>query len=153
MNSLHSDHNVYGAYCFENWGKCHSGHAVYVLYVGLDFHSSSYTKCLHDSYCNSGRRQVDRITILGCITPSPKKVPPHSHSCNCSVTTSEHHWTSPSVLETTVRNRLPPPTSLEQLQVVLQEEWHKIDVIQDLYGSIPRRADVVLKANGGPTPY
>jgi hypothetical protein len=28
-----------------------------------------------------------------------------------------------SVLETRVRNRFPPPTSLKQLEDVLQEEW------------------------------
>jgi hypothetical protein len=31
-----------------------------------------------------------------------------------------------SVLEAKVRNRFPPPTSLKQLQDVLQEEWYKI---------------------------
>jgi hypothetical protein len=30
-----------------------------------------------------------------------------------------------SVLETTVRNRFPPPTSLQQLKNVLREEWCK----------------------------
>jgi hypothetical protein len=36
---------------------------------------------------------------------------------------TEALWT---VLETRVRNRFPPPTSLKQLQDVLQEEWYKI---------------------------
>jgi hypothetical protein len=31
-----------------------------------------------------------------------------------------------SALETTVRNRFPPPTSLKQHEDVLQEEWYKI---------------------------
>jgi hypothetical protein len=31
-----------------------------------------------------------------------------------------------SVLETRVGNRFPPPTSLKQLEDVLQEEWHTI---------------------------
>jgi hypothetical protein len=30
-----------------------------------------------------------------------------------------------SVLETRVRNRFPPPTSLKQFEDVLQEEWYK----------------------------
>jgi hypothetical protein len=30
------------------------------------------------------------------------------------------------VLETGMRNRFPPPTSLQQFEDVLQEEWHKI---------------------------
>jgi hypothetical protein len=39
-----------------------------------------------------------------------------------------------SVLETTIKNRFPPPTSLKQLDV-LQEEWYKIplETIQNLY--------------------
>jgi transposase len=37
--------------------------------------------------------------------------------------TTEPLW---SVLETRVKNRFPPPTSLKQLENVLQEEWHKI---------------------------
>jgi hypothetical protein len=40
-----------------------------------------------------------------------------------SLATTEPLW---SVLETRVRNRLPPPPSLKQLEYALQEEWHKI---------------------------
>jgi hypothetical protein len=54
-----------------------------------------------------------------------------------------------------VRNRFPPPTSLKQLEHVLQEEWYKIplETVQNLYESLPRRTAAVLKAKGGPTPY
>jgi hypothetical protein len=60
-----------------------------------------------------------------------------------------------SVLGTRVRNRFPPPASLQQLEDVLQEEWYRIplETVQNLYESIPRRTAVVLKANDGPTPY
>jgi hypothetical protein len=60
-----------------------------------------------------------------------------------------------SVLETTLRNKLPPPTSLKQLQDALQKEWYKIplETIQNLYESIPTRISVVLKAKGDPAPY
>jgi hypothetical protein len=60
-----------------------------------------------------------------------------------------------SVLEMRVRNRFPSPTSLKQLEDVLQEECHKIllETVQNLYKSIPRRIVVVLKTNDGPTPY
>jgi hypothetical protein len=53
-----------------------------------------------------------------------------------------------------VRGRLPPPTSLKQLEDV-QEEWYKVplEVVQNLYKSIPRRIMAVLKAKVGPTPY
>jgi hypothetical protein len=52
--------------------------------------------------------------------------------------TTEPLW---SVLETRVRNRFPTPTSLKQLEDVLQEEWHKIllETVQNLYEAIPRR--------------
>jgi hypothetical protein len=52
-----------------------------------------------------------------------------------------------SVLETRVRNRFPPPTSLKQLEDVLQKEWYKIslETIQNLYESIQRRLVAVLK--------
>jgi hypothetical protein len=58
------------------------------------------------------------------------------------------------VLETRVRNRFPSPASLKQLEDVLQEEWYKIllETVQNLYGSIPRRTEAVLKAQRGPTP-
>jgi hypothetical protein len=54
-----------------------------------------------------------------------------------------------------VRNRFPPPTSVKQLEDVLQEGWYKIplEIIQNLYQSIPRRSAAVLKAKDGPTPY
>jgi hypothetical protein len=40
-----------------------------------------------------------------------------------------------SVLETRMRNRFPPPTSLKQLEDVFQEEWYKVllETVQNLY--------------------
>jgi hypothetical protein len=60
-----------------------------------------------------------------------------------------------SLFETIVRNRFPPPTSLKQLEDVLQKEWYKIalETVQNLYQSIARRTEAVLKAKGGPAPY
>jgi hypothetical protein len=54
-----------------------------------------------------------------------------------------------------VRNRFPPPTSLKQLEQVLQEEWYTIllESVQNLYESIPRRIAAVLKAKDGPRSY
>jgi hypothetical protein len=59
-----------------------------------------------------------------------------------------------SVLETGVRNRFPPPTSLKQLEDVLQEELYKIPLqtVRNLYETISRTA-AVLKAKDGQTPY
>jgi transposase len=55
-----------------------------------------------------------------------------------------------SVLKIRVRNRFPPPTSLKQLEDVLQAEWYKIPLesVQNLYESILRRNATVLKAKG-----
>lgn len=60
-----------------------------------------------------------------------------------------------SVLERNLRARYPPPSSLKELAIVLHEEWYKIplQIIQDLYLSIPRRLQAVLQAKGYPTPY
>jgi hypothetical protein len=65
---------------------------------------------------------------------------------------NEPFW---SVLETRVRNRLTPPTSLKEPEDVLQEDWYKIlpEIIKNLCESIPRRIAAVLKAKNGPTPY
>jgi hypothetical protein len=54
-----------------------------------------------------------------------------------------------------MRNRFPPPTSLKQLENVLQEEWYKIplETVQNLYESFPRMIAAVLKEKDGPTPY
>jgi hypothetical protein len=43
-----------------------------------------------------------------------------------------------------------PPTSLNQLEDVLQEEWYKIPLktVQNLYKIISRRTAAVLKAKG-----
>ena len=64
----------------------------------------------------------------------------------------EHLW---SILETRLRRRFPPPSSLTELADALHEEWCNIPLatIHDLYASIPRRIKAVLKAKGGPTPY
>jgi hypothetical protein len=60
-----------------------------------------------------------------------------------------------SVLETRARTRFPPPTFLNQLEDVNQEEWYKIplETVQNLYESIPVMTAPVLKAKGDPTPY
>jgi hypothetical protein len=60
-----------------------------------------------------------------------------------------------SLLETKARHRFPLPTSLKQLEDVIQEELYKIllETVQNLYESTPRRAAAVLKATGGPTQY
>jgi hypothetical protein len=54
-----------------------------------------------------------------------------------------------------VKNRFPPPTSLQQLEDVLQEEWYKImlETVQNLYKSVPRWTAAVLKAKVGPAPH
>jgi hypothetical protein len=56
---------------------------------------------------------------------------------------SDFNITEPvwSVLETKVRNRFPSPTSVKQLEDVLQEEWYKIplETVQNVYESISRR--------------
>jgi hypothetical protein len=102
----------------------------------------------------------------------PRRQRRNSHSWNCSVmvwrawkwtsasslastfTTYDHHWTTPVSSETSVRNRFLPPTPLKQLEDVLQEEWYKIplQIVQNLYESIPRRTAAVLKAKRGPLP-
>jgi hypothetical protein len=59
-----------------------------------------------------------------------------------------------SVLDSRVRSKLPPPSSLNQLDA-LHAEWYKIplETIQNLSASIPRRLQTVLQANGDPTSY
>jgi hypothetical protein len=60
-----------------------------------------------------------------------------------------------SVVESTMRNIFPPPSSVMQPEDVLREEWYSIPVagFQNLHESIPRRIQTVLQANGGLTPY
>lgn len=54
-----------------------------------------------------------------------------------------------------LRGRYPPPPPLPELTIILQEEWFKISLasIQELYLSISRKLQAVLKANNFPTPY
>jgi hypothetical protein len=53
-----------------------------------------------------------------------------------------------SVLETGVKNRLQPPTSLKKLEDVLREEWYKtpLQTVQNLHEFIARWSQAVLKA-------
>jgi hypothetical protein len=57
-------------------------------------------------------------------------------------------------LESRVRKRCPPPTSLKQLENV-QGKWYTIplDIVQNMHEPILRRNAVVLKEKGGPTPH
>ena len=59
-----------------------------------------------------------------------------------------------SVLDSRVRSRFPPQSSLKQLEDVLQEEWYSIPLgtIQNLRETIPIMIQTALQANGGPTP-
>jgi hypothetical protein len=79
----------------------------------------------------------------------PQHLPWPAQLPNLNIT--EPLW---SVLETRVRSRFPPPTSLKQLEDVLQKDWYKIplETVQNLYESVPRIA-AVLKAKRCPTPY
>jgi hypothetical protein len=76
--------------------------------------------------------------------PSPAQSP--------DINITEPLW---SVLETRLGNGFPPPTSLKQLEDILQEEWYKIplETVQNLYKSIPRRIAAVLKPKFGSTLY
>ena len=59
------------------------------------------------------------------------------------------------VLESRARSRFPSPSSVKQLEDVLREKRHSITLatVQNLCESIPRKTQVVLQANGGPTLY
>jgi hypothetical protein len=60
-----------------------------------------------------------------------------------------------SALESRVGKRFPSPTSLKQLEEVLQEELYKIplEAIQNLYEANPRTIVAVFKIKGGGIPY
>jgi hypothetical protein len=60
-----------------------------------------------------------------------------------------------SVLDSGVRSNFPSPSSLRQLEDVLHVERYSIplETIQNLHKSVPRRIQVVLQANVGPTPH
>jgi len=59
-----------------------------------------------------------------------------------------------SVLESRMRSRFPPQSSLKQLEDVLQEEWYSIplETLHNLRQSIPRRIPTALQTNDGPNP-
>jgi hypothetical protein len=54
-----------------------------------------------------------------------------------------------------MRDSFPSPPFLKQLEVVLQEEWYKIqpETIRNLYKFILRRTATVLEAKVGPISY
>ncbi|GFT53088.1 transposable element Tcb1 transposase [Trichonephila clavipes] len=74
--------------------------------------------------------------------------PPQSPDLNIM----EHLW---GYLESKLRARFPPPSTISALETALHEEWLHIplQVVHDLYASIPRRIQSVIQSKGGPTPY
>jgi hypothetical protein len=64
----------------------------------------------------------------------------------------EHVW---DYLDRRIRARQVQPTNLNQLWDAMQEEWANIDIgyIQNLYRSIPRRVNALLRAKGSWTKY
>ncbi|GFU18210.1 transposable element Tcb2 transposase [Trichonephila clavipes] len=74
--------------------------------------------------------------------------PPHSPDLNII----EHLW---GYLESKTCARFPPPSTILALETALHEEWLHIplQVVHDLYASIPRRIESVIQSKWGPTPY
>lgn len=64
----------------------------------------------------------------------------------------EHVWDH---LKRKVRSRDQPPTTLAMLKAAVLEEWDNIpqDFLQNLFTSMPRRVEAVIKARGGNTAY
>lgn len=64
----------------------------------------------------------------------------------------EHVW---DALGRRLRKRNPQPDNLQELAVVLAEEWTLIDqqIIDNCITSMPRRCQAVIAARGGPTRY
>ena len=64
----------------------------------------------------------------------------------------EHLWNQ---LDKRVRQRQPPPQTLDQLRQMLQQEWRTIprNNVRNLIESMPRRGRTVLAARGGHTRY
>ncbi|GFW62472.1 transposable element Tcb1 transposase [Trichonephila clavipes] len=58
-------------------------------------------------------------------------------------------------LESKLRTRFPPPSTISALETALHEEWLHIplQVVHDLHASIPRHIQSVIQSKGGPTPY
>jgi hypothetical protein len=110
----------------------------------------------------------------------PKNTPVFQHECSPTHTARSvqfwfeqhgaalHHlpWTAQSpdlhiiellwsVLESRVRSRLPPPSSVKQLEDVLHKERYSspLETVQNLCESTAIRTQDALLANGGPTPY
>jgi transposase len=64
----------------------------------------------------------------------------------------EHLWDQ---LDKRVRQRQPPPQTLDQLRLMLQQEWRTIprNNVRNLIESMPRRCRAVLAARDGHTRY
>jgi hypothetical protein len=64
----------------------------------------------------------------------------------------EHLWDQ---LDKRVRQRKPPPQTLDQFRQMLQQEWRTIprNNVSNLIESMPRRCRAVLAARGGHTQY
>jgi transposase len=64
----------------------------------------------------------------------------------------ENLW---AYVEEKIRNRHLPPSSISQLEEMIQEEWQAIDqnYLQNLIESMPRRIEAVIAAKGGATKY
>lgn len=64
----------------------------------------------------------------------------------------EHLW---DVLERKVRVHKPHPKNIQELMIVLEEEWNKIEpeILINLVESMPRRVQAVIDSKGNPTKY
>lgn len=74
--------------------------------------------------------------------------PARSPDLNCI----EHLW---DALKRRVRGRNSRISTLAELEAAVLEEWEAIpqDFIQDLFGSMPRRMEAIIRSRGGNTAY
>ena len=94
----------------------------------------------HTAHVTMDYLEQNNINVL----PWPSKSP--------NLNSIEHLWDE---LDTPVRQRQPPPHTLDQLRQMLQQEWRVIprNNVRNLIEAMPMRCRAVLASRGGHTRY
>jgi transposase len=150
---------VWGCISWDGVGQIHRLRTKMNSQVYIQILEDHLIPSLSDQHLNLSRiifqqdndpKHTSKATMEWLCTHGAHVMPWAPYSPDMNII--EHVW---DIVKRIVSAREDQPKNLEELWQAVQEAWYGIDVevIRDLYRSLPRRVQVLKEAQGGYTDY